>query len=126
MPRPRTATNILEAKGAFRKDPQRARPNEPKVLSPFPASPPDFLAGDECGCWREIVAAAPAGVLTGADVFAVELTARLLAELRRDGSEMPASRLGHLRQQLSRLGLDPSGRASLTVDQPKENEFADL
>jgi hypothetical protein len=126
MTRPRIASNILEARGTFRKNPQRARPDEPTVDAPFPSVPPSCLTDLEADSWREIVGIAPAGVLTAADVVIVEICACLLAEYRADRS-LSSSRLSHLRQCLARLGLDPSGRASLRVDrQPERGEFDDL
>lgn len=126
MARPRTATALLDARGAFKKNPGRARSNEPEVKSALPADPPLFLTSTEKDCWREVIRIAPAGVLTGADVVSVELAARLIAEMRTSFSDMPAARLVRLDSMLQKLGLSPSGRASLTVDKPKENDFDDV
>ena len=115
MARPATATAILELRGAFRKDPQRARPHEPEVTAPFVLDPPAHLSAEAAACWREIAGIAPAGVLTAADVVVVEMLADLLAEYRCAPSAMASSKLGHMRQMLRSLGLDPSGRASLVV-----------
>jgi len=126
MARPRTATNILEARGAFRKDPQRKRPNEPKVDSAFPAKPPAHLDAAERKCWREVVRIAPAGVLTGADIVTVEIVARLLAEFRDDSRGMQVARITRLTSEMGKIGLSPSARASLSVYKPDENEFDDV
>lgn len=126
MARPRTATAVLDARGAFRKDPQRKRASEPDTKSSFPPSPPNYLTPAERKCWRQLVAIAPSGVLTGADVVKVELASRLLAEMREDYRSMSVGKLGRLSLELDRLGLSPSGRAGLTVDKPKENDFDDV
>jgi len=126
MARPRTATNILDARGAFKKNPNRKRTGEPTVDRPFRKSAPRQLTDEQKICWKEIVKACPAGVLTAADHLIVEVVAVLLAEFRRSGAEMSAAHLNRMTTQMGRLGLDPSGRASLTVDRPKANEFDDV
>lgn len=126
MARPRTATNILEARGAFRANPARRRPAEPKPAGSFPSRPPPRLGADVRACWREIVSTAPAGVLTSADALFVELVATLLAEFRADPHGMPTSRLTRLSAEMHKLGLNPSGRASLTVERPVANAFDDV
>ena len=123
MGRPRTASNILEARGRFAHDPQRRRPNEPKPKGKFPKKAPAHLAPDEIECWKQLAKTVPAGVLTAADILAVEVTAVLLAEFRRSGAEMSAAHLTRMTTLMGRLGLDPSGRASLVVETPKTNKF---
>jgi len=126
MARSRTATAILDARGAFAKDPQRKRPDEPKVSTPFPRQSPDHLSPEESACWVEIVGIAPAGVLTGADTVIVEMVACLLAEYRKDREGFAAAKLTRLSSEINRIGLSPSSRAALTVDKPKDNEFDDV
>lgn len=123
MGKPRTATNILESKGAFKKNPNRKRPNEPKVTNPFPTSAPEQLSDEQVACWNEIVSIAPAGVLTGADTIIVEIGACLLAEFREKQGAIDTARITRLTTELGKLGLTPSSRAGLTVDKPKGNEF---
>lgn len=128
MGRPRTATNILKARGSFKVHPERAsdREDEPIVTNPFPETPPDILTDDEADCWKEIVAIAPAKVLTGADVIIVEMAACLLAEYRKDRAEFPTQKLTRLSAEINRLGLSPSSRASLSVGKTKGNKFDDV
>ena len=126
MARPRTATNILEARGAFKRHPERKRKSEPKVDSAFPTKPPAYLDADERKCWREVVRIAPAGVLTGADTVTVEVVARLLAEFRDDSRGMQVARITRLTSEMGKIGLSPSARASLSVHKPEENEFDDV
>ncbi len=126
MARPRTATNILEARGAFKANPNRARPNEPRVSDPFPTTCPDYLTAEQAACWREVCRLCPAGVLTGADPIVVEIVACLLAEFRRDPDAMQVSRITRLTSEMGKIGLTPSSRASLTVAQPTGNEFDEV
>lgn len=126
MARPRTATNILDARGAFRQNPQRARPDEPKPKTPFRKSPPAHLEPAQRAVWKELVKQIPAGVLTGADAAVVEVVAVLFAQFRELGAFMPAAQLTRMCALMGRLGLDPSGRASLVVPTEKANPFADL
>ena len=119
----RTATAILEAKGAFKKNPNRKRESEPVVNDPLDKAPPKSLSEFEAECWSEIIDIAPAGVLTAADKISVELIAVLLAEFRLNKADTTAAIINRLAQELTKLGLNPSGRAGLTVDKPKENQF---
>ena len=125
MARPKTASKILELKGSFKKHPERKRQAEPEGREVFSRAPPDQLSGYQQECWREIIKAIPAGVLTGSDLIHVEVVARLLAELRTKGDEMRTERITRLTQEMGRLGLNPSARASLSVEKPKTNKYAD-
>lgn len=128
MARPRTATNILEMKGAFKHDPQRRRPDEPKVSAAIRKTPPRNLTKEQKACWKEILKLAPEGVLTAADAISVEIVACLLAEYRHDPLLMPASRITRLTTEMKTLGLNPSGRASLVVPNPSRpaDDFDDV
>jgi hypothetical protein len=70
----RKPTELLEAAGTFRPDRHAARDAAPKSSAPI-GDPPPELAPDAAECWRELVAEAAAGVLTGADRGLVELGA---------------------------------------------------
>lgn len=122
----RTATQLLELRGAFKQNPQRRRPHEPTPSKAFRRTAPRHLTAEQRRCWKEIVDQTPAGVLTGSDALLVELTALLLAELRADFAAMPTTRVTQLRLNLGLLGMTPSGRASLTVEKPKRSDFDDV
>lgn len=115
MARPKTATSLLEARGAFLLHPERKRAGEPVVTAPFRPEPPDHLKPDQAACWREVVGMVPAGVLTGADHIIVEIVCCLLTQFRRDPDEFLASRLTRLTSEMSKIGLSPSARAGLVV-----------
>ena len=123
MPRSRTATNVLEAKGAFKKDPQRRRPNEPQGNGVFDKTPPAHLKEEEKTCWAEVVELVPKGVLTGSDPISVEIVAVMLAQFRKTKAETNASVMVRLTSEMNKLGLNPSGRASLIIDKTKSNPF---
>lgn len=117
MARPRTATEILKARGAFKKDPQRARV-DPEPTSGLRKTPPVHLTADQKKAWRRIVKAAPAGVLMNSDEIMLELAACLLAEFQADPGGMQTARLLRLESQLGKFGLSPSDRAKIGVEKP--------
>jgi phage terminase small subunit len=124
MSRPKTPTRILESKGSFKKDPQRARPNEPEVTTPI-GNAPDYMTPEQIAAWRELVSAAPPLVLTGSDRVTLEMACCLLAEFRADPGEFLAAKLTRLQSLLAQFGMSPSARASMGVSKPKkENAFA--
>ena len=125
MARPKTASNILDARGAFKKNPGRKNHSEPTVEDEFPKKPPSFLTAKEKKTWKEIVNTAPGGVLTGADVFAVEIVARLLAEYREFKGRIDTARITRMTSEMAKLGLSPSARASLSVTKSKKNKYDD-
>jgi phage terminase small subunit len=117
---------LLNARGSFRKNPQRKRENEPVVTDPLGA-PPEHLTASQVTCWQEVAEQAPIGVLSLADRHAVEMVACLLDEFRTTGRDMIAAKLGRLQSLLGSFGCTPSDRASLSLPQPKEvNPFEAL
>ena len=120
MARPRKPTAVLELTGAFKKDPQRRRKNEPKPGGPIGEPPPGFNAELKV-IWRELVTAVPAGVLTISDRWLVELACRTMHDVRR-GAAL-ASERNLLLSCLSRMGLTPADRSRIAV--PKEKEEID-
>lgn len=126
MARPKTPTRILDARGSFRKHPERRRDGEPEVKNPLGAVPESLTSG-EIACWNEIVSYSPVGVLTEADRLAVELAACLLAEFRDDRAGFAAGKMGRLQSMLGQFGMNPSDRAKLSIEKPKDdNPYNDL
>ena len=125
--RPRTPTAILDARGAFKKDPQRRRDSEPEVREPIGA-PPSDLSLAELVWWNEIVNRAPLGVLTQADWISVLACAKLCAEMMADFSAFSPGKLGRLQSLLGAFGMTPSDRAKLSIPKAKKdvNPFAAL
>ena len=122
MARPRTATELLEARGAFKNHPERKRKNEPKPAAGFPEMPPAHLTPEQATCWQQIVEITPARVLAGSDVIITEIAACLLAEYRANPEQMVTARITRLTCELGKLGLSPSDRAGLEVYNP-DNEY---
>ena len=120
MSRPRTATKILDARGAFKKHPERKR-QDPKCSSPFPVKAPGHLSPIQVKWWHKIKRAVPDGVLAGADIFAVELAAVLWSEFVVDPAGMSNGRLSQMRAALGCLGLSPADRAKLAAEPTKES-----
>ncbi len=124
MGRPKTATNILQRTGAFKANPARKRPKEPKGKGHFPKAAPKHLSADEKAMWRDIVKRVPDGLLTNSDVYVVEMCAVLMVQLRQEGpKEMGSSLMTRLSSELKQLGLSPSARASLQIEPDKKSAF---
>lgn len=118
MSKSRTATSILEARGAFAKHPDRKR-EDPKVTDPFPAEAPANLTPLQVKWWHRIAKMAPDGVLTGADQIIVRVCACLMAQYAVDPDGMPTARIARLTAEIGKLGLSPSDRAKLAT-KPEE------
>ena len=123
MGKPRTATAILEARGAFKNHPERKRKNEPKPAAAFPVRAPTRLTQEQKACWRQIVNITPPGVLANSDQLIVEVASCLLAEYRANPNEMVTARITRLTSELGKLGLSPSDRAGLEIPSTKPNRF---
>lgn len=121
--RPRKPSAELAARGAFAKNPDRARV-DPPTSGTLPSSPPPELELDdhEAQAWRELVANTPAPISAGNDVVTLEIAARLLGELRRTRDLHPA-KLGRLVQLLHEFGQTNSGRAArATKGKPEKKD----
>lgn len=126
MARNRKATNVLELKGSFKKNPNRARKNEPIPEGEFTKTPPKHLSAEQKKAWREVLGLVPAGVLTSADPLTVEMVSVLLVEFREMSKGLKKFENGLLTRlctEMDKIGLSPSGRAKLSVEKPKENKF---
>ena len=126
MARPRTPTNVLDARGAFRKHPERKR-TDAQTVGPL-GRPPSHVKGEVLKAWKEIAKSAPLEVLTASDKLALELAANLLAQFRLNPIEFPAAKLVRLEALLGKFGMTPADRAKVggKKEAPKGNPFADL
>lgn len=126
MSRPRTPTNVLDARGAFKKHPERAR-TDAATAGPL-GKAPSHIAGEVLKAWKEIEKSAPLQVLTESDRLALEVAANLLAQFRADPVEFPAAKLVRLEAMLGKFGMTPADRAKVggKKEAPKGNAFADL
>jgi hypothetical protein len=126
MARPRTPTNVLDARGSFKKNPQRKR-QDAETSGPL-SDAPAHMGGAALHAWNEIAACAPRDVLTDSDRLALEVAAHLLAQFREDPTEFPAAKLVRLEALLGKFGMTPADRAKVggKKEAPKGNPFADL
>ena len=126
MARPRKPTAVLDARGAFKKDPQRKRHGEPIVKTPIGEAPADFNELQRAA-YRQIMEQAPPGVLTSADTVTVEALANLLALFRSDRANFPIPAYGRMQSLLGTLGMTPADRSKLSIAPiQSENPFAML
>ena len=124
MPQPRKPTRLLELSGQLRHNKKRyaGRLNEPQASGPL-GDPPERLSADEKAAWLELEQIAPAGVLTKADRWLVEICAGIMASLRRGGIGREGVTNGEvslLMAGLRSMGLTPADRSRVSV--PKEAE----
>lgn len=125
MGRHRKPSNVLDAAGAFKKNPNRSR-SDPKTKGEIGRAPA-YLSKTEQKAWRDIVKQAPHGVLTGSDRIMVETAARYLAEARDGWSDMSAANRTGLVGVMGRLGLSPADRAKIAMPGDDDDDpFADL
>ena len=118
MGRPRIPSNVLELKGAFKKNPARKR-KDPEGTAPFCQSPPAHLPQAAVAAWNYVVIRLPQIALYNCDEIAVEMAARQLASYWLTGD---VDTLKELRQWLTKLGMFPVDRAKLASkegDSPK-------
>jgi phage terminase small subunit len=116
MARPRKPTAVLELTGAFKKDPQRARNDEP-VPTGKPGDPPDYLGEVAAGIWHEMVL--HGFWLTDADKFLLEIAARHMADFRRGVCDPKI--IAQLITVLNKLGFGPAERSKIKAPGAKED-----
>lgn len=115
--RPRKPTAVLEAQGAFEKDPQRRRRLEPQAAGA--AEKPAFVKGRAARIWKVYAPLVEKmGLLRSVDAFAFSVWCCLAAEFEEDYKHMPAARITAMRQAGEKFGLDPSARAKLETPAP--------
>jgi hypothetical protein len=121
MARPRKPTALLELAGAFNKDPQRRRNDEP-VPEGKPGDAPEWFTEEAAAIWDEMVE--QGFWLTSADVFLLEIAAQHMADFRR-GSADPKI-IAQLINVLNKLGFGPAERSKIKAPGAKpeaENPF---
>ena len=116
MGRPRTPTNVLDRRGAFKKNPQRKR-TDPVTNGPVGAAP-RHLSVAQKKIWRELVKIMPAGVVSCAERIALEEMCYLIHEMRTELDYMTDGRRSLLRSYLGQFGMTPADRAKINVPPP--------
>ena len=114
MGRPRTATAILDARGAFQKHPERKRVDA-VVTSTLPRQAPAELTKQEVKWWHKLKKQIPPSVLTGADQASFHLLVVIWAEFIEDVNDFPTSKIAQLRGLMGDFGMTPSARAKLAI-----------
>jgi len=119
MGRNRIPTAIQDAKGAFLKDPQRARPDEPTSNRPL-GSPPKYLTKEQKKVWKELSAQLLPGVAFESDRTMFELLVRLKEEMINRYAGMRSADKSLLKDISARFAMSPSDRSKVSVEAPKE------
>lgn len=126
MPKPRTPSSVLEARGAFAHNPDRTR--EDFQSGDFDTDPPGYFSESQKAVWTEIVSLLPDGVLQATDRVAVELAARMVAHFRSlDDAAVTMAQVAQIRMALATLGMTPADRSRVSaVKAPAVNPFLAL
>jgi phage terminase small subunit len=115
MPRNRTPTAILDAKGAFNQNPGRARPTEPTTDKPI-GGPPNWLSSTEKTVWHELVKQSLPGVLMESDRLMFAVLVRLAAKFRSGDEPMMGIEIAQMISLSSRFAMTPADRSKVTVE----------
>ncbi len=126
MPKPRTPSNVLEARGAFAHNPDRAR--EDFESGAFDKVAPAYFNACQVLVWNEMVGLLPESVLQATDRMAVELTARLVARFRsQNDDDVTSAQVAQIRTALASLGMTPADRSRVSSKKaPTVNPFLAL
>lgn len=117
MGRPRTATNVLELRGAYKKNPNRKadRENAPEPKAGIGPAP-EHMGEKEKAIWDEIVGLIPAGVLGDCDRLHLEIVCDLMALVRsKPIEEVPDGKVSRLAAMLGAMGMNPAERSKVKV-----------
>jgi hypothetical protein len=126
MPKPRTPSNVLEARGAFAHNPDRTR--EDFQSGDFDKTAPKYFTKPQRAVWDEMVALLPETVLQATDRMAVELASRLVARFRSlDDADVTMAQVAQIRTALASLGMTPADRSRVSSKKaPTVNPFLAL
>ncbi len=121
MPPKRMTRAELSFSGALKRNPGRYanRGNASTTLAPLGYAP-KHLSAELKTLWRQLLKLAPAGLLTVADEFSVELAVRAIHRSRT--AAMTASELSTLVNLLGKLGMTPADRSRLDIAPPPDPE----
>lgn len=124
MGRNRTPSLILEAKGAFIHDPQRARPKEPSGGRPLPKKPSEYLqmSEEEVKLWKQLHKRLLPGVAFESDeLFFADLVRLTLMWIKRE--PMMAAERTYRSSLGSRFAMTPADRSKVSVEKEPDDEF---
>lgn len=120
--RHRAPRAILAGRGTLDTVRHRDQRDAPVIVDPIGA-PPDYLDDEEKKVWKEIVALAPAGVLTSVDQMVVEQLACLMRKARARHWDIPAPMNTRITSLLGLLGMTPADRSRVSA--PRRSSAAD-
>jgi hypothetical protein len=129
MPRPRKPTQLHVVQGTLNPTRHKDRKGEPVIGEPLGDAPPQWPVPEKI-IWAEVANAIPAGVATKADRLIVELTCRLLIDMR--AKKLTPALASQLRYCLASLGMTPADRSRVAssvtarLDDPGERFFRDF
>lgn len=124
MPAHRAPTAINEARGTYKKNPQRARAreHEPVVKDPIGPPPDCFLPNGEgyqsseqkelVALWHELISIAADGVLNRSHRWHLESTCRLKYKERHRIAK-PGD-ITNLNKHLSQMGMNPASQSTVS------------
>ena len=119
MGRPRTPTNVLDARGAFETHPDRRKAREGEAVGDGEiGNAPRTLSKAGKKAWRYLVGQCPKGVLTSADRAAMELVAGAYAQLWDEDKPITIPHRNTVLAMMGKFGLTPTDRAGLKTDKP--------
>lgn len=123
MGRPRKAAKILDAKGAFKKDPNRKR-EDLKGVGEIGEAPEDFSELERL-LWERLKGMVPPGIITGSDELLLEAGARYWAKLRQTNTdELTASQIAQIIGVCNALCISPQARTKVAPPETKKkNSF---
>ncbi len=114
MPALRKPTAVLEATGAFKEHPARARTGEPnsgRGIGPAPA----WLTPEQGEIWDEVVSDCAAGVFQSSDRHMLAALVIHLEGFRNAPADFGHKRMTALMSLLARCGMTPADRSRITV-----------
>jgi len=113
MARPRTPSKVLDIRGAFKKNPQRKRLNEPMPVGEVGKYGIGTTNPSEI--WDELVSICPPHVLKNSDRLVMEIAVEYLRQFRESPASYSNERVRILISLLGKFGMTPSDRAKLSI-----------
>lgn len=120
MSRPRTPTEILDARGSFIANPylEKAREAEPVIKEPL-GEPPARLTAEVQAIWQEVAEELPVGVVKRSDRQLFEVLCLLIDKLRK--GKIRIMELSCLISLCSKFAMSPSDRSKVAVNAEPSN-----
>ena len=120
MPQPRVPTEVLKARGAYLRNPQRKqeRKSEPTPTEPL-GEPHKDLSKDEKAIWHELEAELLPGVAFNSDRLAFRKLVCLEAKSRRGHTTAAEEQL--IKGYLTAFGKTPADRSRVSAKQQDAN-----